>query len=120
MTVGNRIRNLREQRGLTQDELAKRMGYTGKSSISKIESSGNDVTLKKISRVATALNTTPSYLMGWTDDASPPRDTLKDDLDTIYNSLNEEGKEKLADYGNDLLISGRYKKSDLDRMVEGA
>lgn len=71
MTVADRIRQLRERLGMTQDELAERLGYNGKSSISKIETSGNDITLKKISRIAPALHTSEAYLMGWTDDPSP-------------------------------------------------
>ena len=71
MTVADRIRQLRERLGMTQDELAERLGYNGKSSISKIETSGNDITLKKISRIAPALHTSEAYLMGWTDDPDP-------------------------------------------------
>lgn len=71
MTVADRIKYLREQLGMTQEELAKKMGYTGKSSISKIETSGNNVTIKKIARLAPILNTSNAYLMGWTDNPDP-------------------------------------------------
>lgn len=67
MTVADRIKQRREELNLTQEELAARMGLKGKSSISKIESSGNAVTLKNISKCAQALNTTTNYLMGWYD-----------------------------------------------------
>ena len=68
MTIADRIRLKREELSLTQDELSKRCGYSTKSSITKIEKSGNDITLKKIKRVADALGVTPSYLMGWEDE----------------------------------------------------
>ena len=68
MTIADRIRMKREELSLTQDELSKRCGYSTKSSITKIEKSGNDITLKKIKRVADALGVTPSYLMGWEDE----------------------------------------------------
>lgn len=71
MTVADRIKQLRERLGLTQEQLAERLGYNGKSSISKIETSGNDITLKKISRLAPVLHTTEAYLMGWVDNPSP-------------------------------------------------
>lgn len=67
MTIADRIRLKREELSLTQEELAARCGYTTKSSITKIEKSGNDITLKKIKRVADALGVAPSYLMGWED-----------------------------------------------------
>ena len=36
-TIGSRIRNRREELGLSQDELGKRLGYKSRSSINKIE-----------------------------------------------------------------------------------
>lgn len=65
MTIADRVRNRREQLGLSQEELAKRMGYSGKSSISKIESSGNDITLKKMKKLSKALNVSIEYLAGF-------------------------------------------------------
>ena len=67
MTIADRIRIKREQLHMTQEELALKCGYAGKSSISKIEQSGDDITLKKIQRVASALGVSHQYLMGWED-----------------------------------------------------
>ena len=64
MTIGERIKYRREELGLTQEELAKKCGYKSRSSINKIELS-RELPLKKISLMADALETTPSYLMGW-------------------------------------------------------
>ena len=65
MTVADRIRLKREELNLSQDELAKKIGCKDKSTISKIEKSGNDITMKNIQRIADALGTTSQYLMGW-------------------------------------------------------
>jgi transcriptional regulator with XRE-family HTH domain len=65
MTIADRIKHKREELGLSQEELAKKCGYADKTSISKIENSGNDITLKKINRIAEALNVSHRYLMGW-------------------------------------------------------
>lgn len=59
------IRNLREEKGLSQEELAKLTGYTSRSSIAKIEKGEVDLTRSKIIAFAKALNTTPGNLMGW-------------------------------------------------------
>lgn len=67
MTVADRIKALREERQLSQDELARRMGYSNRSMISKIEASGNKITLKIVSRAAAALGVSEAYLMGWND-----------------------------------------------------
>ena len=37
-TIGQRIRRIRIAKGLTQDDLAKLMGYSNRSTINKIES----------------------------------------------------------------------------------
>lgn len=62
-----RIRNRREELQMTQDELAKKIGYKSRSSINKIERGENDIPQSKILSFARALNTTPDYLMGWED-----------------------------------------------------
>lgn len=47
-TIGPKIRQLRKARKLTQEELAKSLGYSGKSVISHIEKGDADMTYEKI------------------------------------------------------------------------
>lgn len=61
------IKTLREEKGLSQDELAKLCGYTSRSSIAKIEKGEVDLQNSKILLFANALGTTPGKLMGLTD-----------------------------------------------------
>ena len=63
--VYENIKKLRIERGLSQEELAKRTGYTDRSSIAKIESGKVDLTNSKIAEFARALGIDPSDLMGW-------------------------------------------------------
>lgn len=58
------IKMRREDLGLSQDELAKKLGYKSRSTIAKIESGENDIPQSKIKIFANALETTPSELMG--------------------------------------------------------
>lgn len=62
------IKNRRLQLGMSQEELAEKMGYTSRSSIAKIEAGVNDIPQSKIEAFAKALHTTPRFLMGWEDD----------------------------------------------------
>jgi transcriptional regulator with XRE-family HTH domain len=62
------IKKRRIELGLTQEDLAQRVGYKTRSAITRIESGENDVNQSKIKAFAAALHTTPSYLMGWEDD----------------------------------------------------
>ena len=66
-TVGENILLMRKQLGLTQEELAKRMGYKSKSTINKIELGINDIPQSKIVQFAEVLGTTPAHLMGWNE-----------------------------------------------------
>ncbi len=53
-----RIRQRREELGMSQEELAARMGYRSKSSITKIEKGINDIPQNKLEDFAAALETT--------------------------------------------------------------
>lgn len=61
-------KNIKERRiklGMTQTELAEKLGYSDKSAIAKIESGKIDIPQSKIVAFAKALHTSPSELMGW-------------------------------------------------------
>lgn len=67
MELYKNIRNRRIELGLTQEDLAKKIGYRSISTIAKIERGINDIPQSKIKAFAEALNTTPSQLMGDVD-----------------------------------------------------
>lgn len=75
--IGARIMERRQQLGLTQEELAFRMGYKTKSAINKIELGINDVSQSKVVKFAEALHTSVAYLMGWEEQKEKP--TVQDD-----------------------------------------
>lgn len=68
MTLGEKIREARIKKGISQTELAKLLGYKSRSSINKIEVEGRDVPRSMIVKFAQVLGVTPSYLMGWDND----------------------------------------------------
>ena len=67
MTIGDRVKLLREKKGMTQLELAEKLGYKSKSSVAHIEN-GRDIPRAMVVTLADILDTTPAYLMGWEDD----------------------------------------------------
>ena len=67
MTVGEKIKQKRLELNLSQDELAKKVGYKSRSSIQKIECA-RKLPLDKVELMASALGCTPAYLMGWEDE----------------------------------------------------
>lgn len=80
MEIGERIKLRREALGMSQDELAKKVGYTSRSSIAKVETNANGMVQSKVVAFAKALQTTPAYLMGWVEDeqAEKKNDTIAD------------------------------------------
>ena len=73
MNFGDRINKIRVEKGMTQDELAKAVGYKTRSAIAKIESGERDAPQTVIVALAKALGVTPSYLMGWEDEPAPQK-----------------------------------------------
>lgn len=73
MSIGERIKEKRLSLGLTQEDLAKRMGYKSKSTINKIELGINDIPQSKVSEFADALCTSTSFLMGLEKDKNEQR-----------------------------------------------
>lgn len=72
MSLGQNIKMFRERIGMSQEELAKRLGYKDRSTIAKIEANINDITQSKIVAVAEVLQTTPAALMGWETEQRKP------------------------------------------------
>ena len=93
MTVADRIKLKREELNLSQEELAKKIGNKDKSTISKIEKSGNDITMKNIQRIADALGVTSQYLMGWED--VPEFEYKMENSTIVMKNKNEEEARKL-------------------------
>ena len=73
--IYERIKSRREELGLTTEELAQRMGYKTRSSITKIETGKADIPQSKVKAFARALQTTTAYLMG-DDDAREARPSI--------------------------------------------
>lgn len=101
MTLYDRIRTRREQLNMSQEELAKRLGYKSRSTIAKIESGENDITQSKIVAFAKALGVKPGYLMGWEDVPEPSSSlSLTPSEETHikkYRQLDTDGKEEIDD-----------------------
>lgn len=74
MTIYDRIKYLRENADMSQQELAEKVGFKTASAVNKIELGLRDINQTKILAFAKALGTTPGYLLG-------------DDNDSYYSNL---------------------------------
>ena len=66
--IGGRIKERREALGMSQEALALKLGYSGKTAISKIERGVNGVSSNQLVSIAEALRTNIMYLFGLVDD----------------------------------------------------
>jgi len=100
--LSRKIRDLRSQHGLTLEQVAQQVGV-GKSTVRKWETGYiENMRRDKIAKLATALHTTPAYLMGWADapgeihlDNSKPSSNLsalEQELIRKFRKLDERGK----------------------------
>lgn len=127
MTTGERIRQLRIDHQMTQEELGAKVGVQ-KAAIYKYEN-GLVVNLKRsvIEKLALALDTTPTYLMGMED--NDVSDSLSSERTAIlimlreseardqarilemikdFQKLNEDGKEKAVERIHELTEIERF------------
>lgn len=117
MEIGERIKTLRELRGLTQTELALAMGYKDKSTICKIEANQRDLPRSKAAAAAEALGVKPGYLVGWEADqesfdlqllAVPAETEELKHLTEIARRLNVDDLQRLIVIAEALLSGGGY------------
>lgn len=95
-TLYERVKELRKNKRMSQDNLAKKCGYTSRSSISKLEKGEFKLPSDKIVLLANALDTTPAYLMGWEDDPSPK--STDEQLIELIDLLSDEQKASLIEF----------------------
>lgn len=107
MEIGERIKMLRKQHGLTQKELAERCGYSSLTTINKIELGINTVPLSTVEKIAKVFNVSPSYLMGWDD-----KEILK------YENVSPIAKQKIPLLGSIACGQPIYASEDRESYVE--
>lgn len=126
MDIGQRIKRIRLEKHLTQDELAFRIDTT-KQTIYKYENGiVTNIPASKIEAIANVLNTTPEYLMGWDNKLKSP--TVTSDVVEIpvigtiaagYNELaNEDWSGETVSVPKEYL-RGRKKEEFFVLTVQG-
>lgn len=126
MTMGERIRILRKQHKMTQDELGKRLGV-GRSAILKYEKGEvENLPRSSIEKMAVLFGVSPSYLMCF-DEWDKNSEQLSDEVILIeriqakwgkgmvmimqnYYELNEDGQSTLLNISESLCELSKFKK----------
>lgn len=110
MTLGQRIKDSRKKKKLTQKELAEMIGAKH-NSVSNWENDQNRPDPDTIETLCWALGVTPNYLLTGEDSFGPVEitDATEDILLGKIRQLNDAGKAKLSNYADDLLQIDQYR-----------
>ena len=125
MDLGKRLKQLRELRNLTLDDVGFYVGVN-KATVQRYESGNIDIKRNIALKLSEVLKTTPSYIMGWSDDigflGSEKYEYIisHDEKQIIdnYRILNKEGQEDVIKYIDVLVASGKYIKNNKLGMGE--
>lgn len=90
---GAYIKLLREAEGLSQEELAKKSGFSGRAAISAIEKGKNNISIERLPDLAISLHTTPGKLMDVLVE-------VEEETDSITDGLNAESMARLRSYAD--------------------
>lgn len=129
MTFGERVLALRTEKGMTQDELAKILGYKSRSSINKIEVGERSIPTSILYRLANALDLSfidlifcdvnnlfleenknkevsdnVKWLMNMSDDER--KDAFEYAIENTFNNVNAQ-RQELLDYYDSLNEDGK-------------
>ena len=88
MNMGEIIKTLRIKNGFSQEELARRAGYTNRSTIARIESGEIDLPQSKIVTFAEIFNVSPIDLFGFDDQKEEDNEVL-----SLFHRLKDSEKE---------------------------
>lgn len=123
-TIGERIKELRIKLNLSADDLAELIGKN-RSTIYRYENSNIEkLPVPILEPLAKALQTTPGYIMGISENTST--DILTDKINNIVVKLNKENQDKTYQYAKNLLhfqnravqeVSIQYKPKELTEIL---
>lgn len=117
MDFTRRMHIRRKEMEFTLKDIAKRIGVE-EATVQRWESGVILIPLDKLERLAEILDISPAVLVGWVDDPdifpgrqapSYPKRQSFSHLRNNYLELDQSGRNKLVEYSDDLVLSGRYK-----------
>lgn len=125
MSTGNKIKEIRKKKGLTQKELGDMLGMTA-SQIGNYENGYRNPKLSTVRKIAEALEVPLSTLAidwslfskeeilqdlnGQSIEFTPTAEPGNEKILYPYNNLNDKGKRKVEEYATDLMNNYEYNK----------
>ena len=114
MSIGKRIRDLRKRQGLTQLDLAKRIGTT-KQNVTYYEKDViKNIPLEKIQILAEIFDVSPAYILG-IDEPETDINTEHTVLLAMYDECDQEARKNITDYSRFQLTLSRERSHTEDK-----
>ena len=110
MSFGSRLKERRELLRMTQVDVGKLLNVTG-AAVGNYEKGISFPNADILYKVFDALKCDANYLFQDEMSDSDPELNRMNSLKNLFSLLNDEGQEKLIDYADDLVTSGKYIKS---------
>lgn len=112
MSFSDELKSARRAAGLTQQQVADAMGLTN-STYCGYETGKRQPDVKKIKQLSAVLKVSADKLLetGFDIEAADPTTTNIQKVTTSMKTMNEEGQERVVDYADDLVQSGKYIKT---------
>ena len=104
--IGERIKLRRKQLNMSQSDLADKLNLKNRSTVTRYEQGDKTFKQSQIIALAEALNTTPSYLMGWEDEKETNgKHSIYDDIGNNLKQLRESRNISTEEMANEISIS---------------
>jgi len=109
MEIGNKIREVRKRKNISQNQLAEMLGTT-QPALAAIESNKRMPKIETLERIAAALGVDilallPSYVTAEAVSLTTPEEK---ELFKIMSDLNDTGQKKVLDYATDIHDNKKY------------
>ena len=102
--IAERIKNTRLNKGMTQQQLADKLGFKSRSAVCQIENDKYEISLETAKKIASALEVDADYLIfGDTDSA-------KEEITDLFDRLTEDQQQSVLRFLRSML--GDRKEDD--------
>lgn len=133
MGIPERLVEIREKNGYTRKRLSDELGRPYRT-ITKYETGEREPGHSYIVEIARKFGVSTDYILGVSDlmttsgkdayqtaesaqvDEQPDADSLRSTLLHNFDQLNQEGQERLVETSDDMVSSGKYIKSNTDKL----
>lgn len=124
MAFSSNLRRLRREHGMSQDDLAKKLGYKSFTTIQKWESDVSEPTVSVVKRLAEIFNVTMDELINADIPTTVGKESTNEELNPYHfalhkrvNELDESMSARVFDLLEDYLLCGEYEQGKISTMA---